>query len=209
MARQNKIVKYGIDKDVIRLRKKEDKSYSEIQEWIVNNYSDIEELKNISHMSIKRFIDSLNENEMEESLNEGTALKKIEKEFNGKMRSLLGDAEKLKKQTDEILSDAISKKASYGDLSKLIKTQNDNFNQIRKGLIALREYSDRQFIRPTQNIFIKQKNEINQIKVEYQNLLAELAHKLCPQCRKIIGEEISKIMKNHNIDEEDEIIDID
>lgn len=202
MPRTNKIKKYGLEKEVLKLKKDEGYSYKDVEKEIAKKHPEIPKKELPSHMSIKRFMDSYTEEEMEEAVKAGNAVEKIEEEFKGKMRELVGETEKLKEKTDKLLDEAIDEKASYSDLVKLIKAQNKNLNQIRKNQISLMEYSDRKFLRPIEHIQEKKELHITQIKMDIKEVMFKLSSKLCPKCRKIVGEEMQDILEGPDDDKE-------
>jgi hypothetical protein len=196
IPRQNKIRKYGLVKEVLKLKNDDGLSYKEIEKYIKKKYPEIPKKQLPSHMSIKRFMDSYTEQELEEAVDAGKAVEKIEEEFKKKMREIVGEAEELKNETQKLLKEAIGEKASYSDLVKLIKAQNKNIEQLRKNQISLMEYSDRKFLRPIEHIQEKKELHITQIKMDIQEVLFKLSSKLCPKCRQIVGNEVEDILED-------------
>lgn len=177
MGRQNKIEKWGLQEEVQRLRD-EGKSYKQIADAISGKYTEVKELKNISAMSIQRFFENANKEHMREIIEkEENPSEVIEKEFNDKMRNLMSETETLKEQTDELLNKALKDDASVNDLTKIIKVQNRNLDQIRKNLVSLREFTDNRFYKPNQQIHVEKQ-------INVKNLMLDISNLLCPKCRK-------------------------
>lgn len=184
MGRKSKIEKYGLENKVIELKEKKDKSYGEIASIIQDEYSDVPELKKISTMSISRYMQKKNQGEIEEILdNEDNPGSVILQEFKGKMRELLADAETLKKRNEDLLEDAIDDDKSINEVTKLIKTQNRNLDQIRKNIVTLMEYSDRRFRKPIDNIQVNQQ-------INVKNTILDFTKHLCPECKEKVHNKV-------------------
>ena len=193
MGRQNKIEKWGLEKEVQRLRE-DGKSYKQIADSIAGKYAEVKELKNISAMSIQRYFENANKQHMRDIIEkEDNPSEVIEREFNDKMRNLMSETETLKEQTDELMNKAMKDDASINDLTKIIKVQNRNLDQIRKNLVSLREFTDDRFRKPSQQIHIEKQ-------VNVKNLMLDISNELCPKCRK----KVHKLLFNAYDDEYDE-----
>jgi hypothetical protein len=195
MARVNKIKKWGLEREVLDLKRTQGLSYEKVAEEIAKTHPEIPKKQLPSHMSVKRFIDSYTEQDMVEAVEAGKAVGKIEEEFKLKMRELLGETESLKEKTNSLLDKAISEEASYNDLVKIIQTQNKNLDQIRKNMISLIEYSDQRFLRPIEHIQEKKVLQINQIKLDIKELMFKLSGKLCSKCRRVVGVELEDVIE--------------
>lgn len=183
----SKIVKWGLSDEVLRLHE-DGESKSAIARYIADKYSDIEELRNISYMSVGRFLDSSRELEVKDGVEETKdPMKYIEKEFNSKIRDNIQDAEQMNIMVNEFASKLKNNKdISSAELNRIVKSWKDTNDQIRKNLVALRQYTNSNIIRPTQNIIFKKEINIKQ-------MILDLSRHLCPECKK----EVNKIINEY------------
>ena len=193
MTKENKIVKYNLIDEVLHLHYDEGKGYQEISNYLREKYSDIEELRNISHMSVKRFLDAYIEGRVKHEIEDGTLENKIKAEFDNKMRELIVKAEKLDKIASEIFKKAMSENASFADLSRLLRVYKDINDQIRKNIVSAREFIEREYFRPQQNIIEKQE-------IKVQNIFLNILTDLCPRCREKVDKKLEEIIKLKEIE---------
>ena len=191
--KENKIVKYGLQNEVVKLRYDKNWGYNKIKDYIRNNYSDNEELSNISQMSIKRFLDAYIEGRIEKKTEDGTVEDEIKSEFDRKMRDLIVKAEKLDKIAGEIFQKARNENASYADLSKLLRVYKDINDQIRKNIVSAREFIEREYFRPQQEIIEKKE-------VKIQNFFFNILPDLCPVCRKKVDKKLKELMELNEVE---------
>mgnify|MGYP000212139370 CR=1 FL=1 len=188
MPSKTKIEKYNLNEEVIAL-KKAGMSNEEIARTIRSRYNEIEELQNLSAMSIKRFFEKYFSKDYEEKIKdykfEGEdSVESIYKEFKRKMRSLYARIESRNLQIKELWDKAIEKK-DIDTLYKLQKALNDNERELRQQMLALIQYSDER-ISP-----LVKMNEKKEIKIN--NLLLNFSSALCPVCKKRINNILSEI----------------
>ena len=184
----NKIVKYGLQ-DLVKNLKSEGKSDSEIAKIISEQYgSKYPELKNISRMSIARFFEALARQEVQDKLDSGKTeddiIEEIYEEFRTKMRELIAKMEERDKIIDELLEEAKQKRDSKKILEYL-REQRQDIEQLRKNLVSLVQYAERQF-KP-----IIQIDMHKEIKVK--NLLLAFSKELCPECRRKVAKKILEV----------------
>jgi hypothetical protein len=187
MSKQGKIEKWNLEDEVIRL-KEEGKGSQSIAQAISLKYNDIPELRDISHMSVVRFIERFDEMKMEDRMEENKdPTKAIAEEFNIKMRESILDAEKARQTINSYMVKLKTEPESMSssDVQKIISSWQKINDQYRKNLVSLREFADNRIIRPTQNIIYKK--EIN-----IKNLLLEISRDLCQNCRNIIKEKLEE-----------------
>jgi len=195
MTKENKIVKYGLDQEVLRLHYDNKKGYQEIRDYIREKYSDINDLRNISHMSIKRFLDSYIEGKVETKMQSEDGIEpEIKKEFDDKMRNLIIEAERLNRIAANILEKAQNENASFSELSKLLRAYKDTNDQVRKDIVSAREFMEREYFRPRQNIIEKQE-------IKVQNFFLNILPDLCPVCRKKVDKKLEELLKLKEISE--------
>lgn len=181
MARIHKIEKYGIGAEVNRLRE-EGKSYKVIADHISSTYFRVKELKYISQMSVKRWLESQDTDHMRDIIEKNDDPDSIiEQEFNTKMIGLLSDSEDLKKTTNKLMQKALDGDETIDNLVKLIKAQNSNLDTIRKNLVSLREFTETKIMRPQQTIIFEKKIEVKDMLLDFQRVL-------CSDCRRKVNE---------------------
>lgn len=186
MPRPNKIEKYGLGSEVLKL-KEDGQSYKAIADYISEHYPNIKELKSISPMSVNRYINSQDTKHIRDIVeHEEDPDSVIEAEFNNKMKDLLYDNENLKDTTSKLLKKALKSNATVDDLVKLINVQNRNLDLMRKNLVSLREFAETKIVRPQTNVIFEKK-------IEVKDMLLDFQHALCPECRK----KVNKLMLNY------------
>lgn len=184
MTKTNKIEKWNLEDEVVRLNEEEGKGYNAIAEAISEKYNDIPELREISHMSVARFLKGYDEKKMEKKMDETKdPTSAMEKEFSIKMRESILDAEEARQTIDNYMRKLKNEDLSPSDVSKIISSWQKINDQYRKNLVSLREFADNRIIRPTQNIIYKK--EIN-----IRNLLLDISRNLCKDCRNKIKEKL-------------------
>ena len=184
MSNTNKIIKYKLE-SLVQGLKDEGKSDAEIARIISDRYGKkFPELANISRMSISRYWrlkrDEAIKKEIEEK-GEEEVIDRIYAEFRSKMEELVKKMEKRDKELDGFLEDA-KKSGDTESLILYLREQRQNIEQIRKNLVSLIQYAERQF-RPIMQVNVKK--EIN-----IKNLLLNYSKLLCPVCRKRVSKEI-------------------
>ena len=181
----SKIKKYGLE-SIIKSMKEEGKSASAIAKYIRETYGDMyPELKNFSRMAVARYLESLRREEIEEAMKNGKSeeelLEEIYKEFRRKMQSLIYKMEARDQLLDELIEEA-AKSGETQDLLEYLREQRANIEQMRKNLVSLVQYAERQ-IKPV--IQISYKQEIN-----VKNLLLAFSKELCPECRSRVARKV-------------------
>jgi len=190
MTREGKIEKWNLEDEVIRLNEEEGKGYHSIAEAISTKYSDIPELREISHMSVARFLQRYDEKKMEKRMDQTKdPTSAMEAEFNLKMREAILDSEEARQTIDSYMKKLKDEDLSSSDLNKIISSWQKINDQYRKNLVSLREFADNRIIRPTQNIIYKK--EIN-----IRNLLLEISRDLCVECRNKIRKKLEEEKTN-------------
>lgn len=184
----NKIVKYGLQ-DLVKELKGEGKSDAEIARIISEQYGDrYPELKNISRMSIARFFEALAREEVQEQLDSGKTeseiVEEIYAEFRKKMRELIQKMEERDKIIDELLEEA-RQRGEVKDILEYLREQRQNIEQLRKNLVSLVQYAERQF-KPVIQIDMRKE-------IKIKNLLLSFSKELCPECRKRISKKILEV----------------
>lgn len=186
MSKKGKIEKWNLEDEVVRLHDEEGKGYQSIAESISTKYNDIPELKEISHMSVARFLERYDEHKMEEKIEKTKdPVSVMEREFNLKMRESIIDAEEARQTIDDYMKKLRNEDLSTSDLQKIISSWQKINDQYRKNLVSLREFTDNRIIKPTQNIIYKK--EIN-----IKNLLLEISRDLCKECRDKIKKKLEE-----------------
>lgn len=180
MAKDCKVKKWKLQDEVLRLNQ-EGVSNVGIAKHINEKYSDIEELRDISHMSIGRFLQSNREQEVRDDLDMvKDPSKYIEDEFNSKIRQNIQDAESMNNLVNEFTNKLKSgTEISSVELTRIVNSWKKTNDQIRMNLVALRQFADSQIIKPTQNIIYKKELNI-------KTLVLDVSRNLCPNCKKEI-----------------------
>jgi hypothetical protein len=182
----NKIIKWNLEDEVLYLSEEKNMGYNAIAEKISEKYGDIPELREISHMSIARYLRDRDEKNMESKINQTKdPMAAMEREFNIKMRESILDAEKARQLIDTYLTKLKNEDLSASDANKIISSWQKINDQYRKNLVSLREFADNKIIRPTQNIIYKK--EIN-----IKNTLLDISRDLCVDCRRKIKEKLQE-----------------
>jgi len=186
--KENKIIKYGLEAEVDTMLD-QDMSLADVASAIKLNHPDIEDLKDISSMSIMRYRNSRDQLNISEKIEEGKdPVSEFITEYRNAIKSLLDKSDTLYKESLELLEQA-KQSESMPDKLKAVKEVRDNIEQERKAWVSLAQYG----VRQTSNIFnINVKKEQN-IKV----MLLNWSKDLCPACR-------SKVSKYLTLDAEEE-----
>lgn len=186
MANVNKIVKYGLEDEVLALRNRNPPlSYREIVDYIKATHPDIPELQNLSVMSIKRFLESKEREKVENAIDKGEDVtSKLYKEFRTKMQDLVLQIEHLQKLTEPLIEEALENKDVH-TLLRLLKEQRENIEQIRKNMVAIMNYQENRF-RP-----IMQVQEMRVVNI--RNILLDFSKHLCPHCRKTVAKLLEEV----------------
>jgi len=184
----NKIVKYGLQ-DFVKSLKNEGKSDTEIARIISEQYGGkYPELKNLSRMSIARFFEALARDEVQEKLNAGKTedeiIEEIYNEFRRKMRAIIQKMEERDKIIDELLEEA-KRKGETKEILEYLREQRQNIEQLRKNLVSLVQYAERQF-KPVIQIDMHKE-------IKVKNLLLSFSKELCPECRKKVAKKILEV----------------
>ncbi|MHA1675771.1 MAG: hypothetical protein ACTSU6_01200 [Candidatus Njordarchaeales archaeon] len=194
MANINKIIKYGLV-DYVKQLKNEGMTDGEIARTIAKKYGNqYPELKNISRMSVSRFFEALSREKIKEELQSGSTedeiVEKIYQEFRTKMLALIKKMEERDKLLDEFLEEAKEKNDIRSFISYL-REQRQNIEQLRKNLVSLVQYAERQ-IKPIIQIDMHKE-------VKIKNMLLLFSKELCPECRKRVRDKILELDDNVRI----------
>jgi len=184
MTKVNKIVKNKIESFVDPLL---DNGYSvyTISDMIKDNYSDNPDLKNGSHMMVQRYKEHRDKSKLIEVDQSGEDMVEfVKQEYRDTVSSIRKEINKWKKRNDELYKKAETD-GSISDVAKVIKQANDTLMNELKVSESKLDRLGRQ---------IKSIGDINQKKVQNLNIIMiGLANKLCPECKKRILEELSKL----------------
>ncbi len=187
MAR-GKIEKYGLVPLVMEMHEK-GLGYKTISDRIKMKYPHVEDLRDISFMSIKRTIEREKRRSLEKKLKDGDDLtSEFDKEFDKKISELIDDTEYLKVTSIAQLEKAISENAPYRDITRLQRSLRDSLEQLRRGLITLREWKHRDFEKPIEQINLKQE-------IKIQNFFTELIPVLCNECKRKISTKVDELLR--------------
>jgi len=183
MAKENKVIKYGLESEVDMMLD-QGMSLAEIATNIKQSHVDIIDLQDLSSMSIMRYRDSRDkENIINIEEEGGDSIDKFLKEYNNAIRSLMKKNEKWDERVEKLWQEC-KDDTSILEKVKIIKEARDNREQSKKEWMALAQYG----VRQTSNIYnINLKKEQN-VKI----MLLEWAKDLCPICREKKFKEISQ-----------------
>ena len=161
-----------------------------IANHLSEKYPDIDELRDISHMSINRFLSTEHQSDIEKKLEiVKDPVKFIHEEFNAKIRDNLQDAQQMNNIVNEISLKLQDKdNISLSELNRLINAWKKTNEQVRVNLVALRQYSEGGMIKPIQNIIFKKELNI-------RNLVLDVSRDLCPMCRKKVEKHLEEYAK--------------
>jgi len=191
LSGQSKIVKWRLEDEVIELDV-DGKSDGAIAKMISNKYPDIDELRDISAMSVNRFLVKNREHDVKLRLDEmRDPAQYIHDEFNSKIRENIQDAEKMNNLVNEITLKLQEDKSdiSIVELNRIINAWKKTNDQIRINLVALRQFADTQIIKPTQNIIYKKE-------ISVRNLVLDVSRVLCTKCKKEVSTLLEDYSKN-------------
>lgn len=176
MPRQNKIIKYNLENEVLELAGNPSLSQDKIAEQIRYRHSDIKELQNLSAMSINRYLKSKAVSNASRELEEGKNPEdSLRAEFRERMYDLDDETHNLLQEAKLILKNSRNNENSDIQL-KAVREVGRTIDQIRKNWYTFIEQGYRQF-KP-----IVEAKEVNFININ--NLLIEMSKNLCPSCRK-------------------------
>ena len=178
MGNINKIIKYGLEDEAQSLLDS-GLSRAKIAETIRNNHPEIVDLKDLSAMSVQRWIESRERKEIEDKLEEGKdPLDLFIKEYRKAIKDLNAKAEKLYNKSSKLL-DKVEQEGNSIITLKAIKEVRDSLDQLRKNWVSLMQYGTRQ----TSNIYhINLKKEQNT-----KIMLLEFSKVLCDKCRNAVS----------------------
>jgi len=179
MGNINKIIKYGLESEAQSLLDS-GLSRAKIAETLRNNHPEIVDLKDLSAMSVQRWIDSKERAKLEESIEQGKdPLDDFMKEYRRAIKDLNLKAERLYNKANKLLDKAELEGDTTTSL-RAIKEVRDSLDQLRKNWVSLMQYGTRQ----TSNIYhINLKKEQN-VKI----MLLEFSKVLCNECRSKVSE---------------------
>lgn len=170
MSKVNKIIKYGLEDEVLHLRDS-GLGYGEISEAINRNHKDV----SVSFMSIKRFLDSNKVGNMTEKIDQGEDLwEDLRVDFRAKMDDLEDETQEIYLIMKKSLKNIITE----GDDFKTIKAARDTLaalDQQKKNWIDLIQWGINEF-KPREKAQTLNLTKIN-------NMFIQLSDKLCPKCR--------------------------
>jgi len=183
MTKEHKIIKYNLEDEVQQLQDA-GMSYIEIARVIKQNHPTIEDLGNLSAMSIQRYLASKDEREIQEQLDEGKdPIEDFVEEYRKSMHHINIKSEELYKRSLRLLD---TLEQSDDDIMKLkaIKEVRDSLDLLRKNQVSLVQFGDKK----TNTIYnVNLKKEIH-----VKNLLMNFNKELCPKCRLKIAELLEK-----------------
>lgn len=186
----SKIIKWNLEDEVIHLSKDEKLTNQAIASHISKKYPDIEELRDISHMSINRYLKDYREDEVKQELEViQDPAKYIQQEFNSKIRDNIQNSEMMNNMVNEISLKLKDKEnISLTDLNRLVNAWKKTNDQVRINLVALRQFADTQIIKPTQNIIFKKETNV-------KNLVLDVSRGLCPVCKARVAKQLEEYSK--------------
>jgi len=187
---QSKIEKYDLGPEIIDLYENKNYGYEKVANMISAKYSDIPELADISHMAIKRHIEKTKEISMTKDLyNQVNIDKKFESEYDKQLQELIDDTQTLKTMAiGEIEKAQKENNYTYSDISKLFRSYKESLEQLRRGLITLREFKTRDYDKPREKITIKQE-------IKIQNFFTELIPDLCDRCQNKVNKKVAELLQ--------------
>jgi hypothetical protein len=197
MAKVNKIVQHGLEKEVFDL-KNQGLSQNDIAVQIKLRHPEIKELEDLSAMSINRFLKDDNINKFEQQIVEGDSPEEsLRAEFREKMytlddeaHSVLADSKALVSEAKSILEKAKSEEdltlriSAVKSVSDVLKQNNNAIEQTRRNWSTFIEQAYRQFG------FAKEATK--NVNIQYNTLLIDISKELCPECRKKVVNDILK-----------------
>lgn len=190
--RDSKIEKWGLSEEAIELYEEKGYGYGRIASHFKQKYPEIDDIRNISHMAVKRFIEKYKEGEVKRQMVEGEDPQEIlTQEFQVRMRELINDAEGVKDTSQRLLDKAIGEDASYSDLVKLIRAQRELIDQVRKNIVSLMEFSQMQQ-RKTENY---QNNVIYNIQVNMMEVIDALTEDMNVEARERAVKRVKNILE--------------
>jgi hypothetical protein len=186
--KENKIIKYGLEAEVDSMLD-QDMSLADTAEAVKMNHPEIEDLSDLSSMSIMRYRNSRDQLNMIKTDEEGgDSVGIFLKEFNSSIRELMRKNEKWDDRIEKLWQEC-KDDGTILDKVKIIKEARDNREQSKKEWTALAQYGVRQVSSIT-NINVKKEQNI-------KIMLLNWSKDLCPLCR-------SKVSKYLTLDAEEE-----
>jgi len=185
MSKENKIIQYNLEDEVKQLREM-NYSVHDIAKRISDNHPEIHSLKNLSGMSISRYIRNAEEKELQGEVTEG---KDPVKDFTEMYRDEVDDIHEKTKELYEksiiILKDIEEGSQDYNVKLKAIKEVRDNLNQMLKNQVSLKQYGERR-ANTIYNVNLKKE-------IHVKNLLLNFVNSLCPKCKAKISKLVEEI----------------
>jgi len=179
MVNINKIEKYNLQNEVLEL-KQAGFSLQKIAETLRNSHPDIQELKNLSAMSVQRFLSNWKQHKIQKQLDNGEdPINDLVEEFKNKLYDLDDETHEIYK----IMKKALKRTVKEGNNQNIIKAARgalEAIEQTRKNWISLIQWGSNK-LKP-----IEQAREYNTFKID--NFIINLSEELCPKCRrKVVG----------------------
>ena len=183
MPRVNKIIKYGLEKEVNPLLDEGYSSYK-IAEVIKQTHPEEEELQNISHMSIERYIPTREKDKLMVLADQGVNVTEyLSKQLLMETHEIMSKIHNLCDEADKLYQEAKSDESStYKDKVSILKELRENLQQQTRVLESRIQYGARQ---------MKHNNQNQEKKYQTLNItLVQMADDLCPKCKKKILEKL-------------------
>ena len=190
IPKTNKIIQYGLEQEVLELRDS-GLSQDDIAAQIKYRHQDIADLRDLSPMSINRFLKGVEVDKLvlKDKKNEAPE-DALRTEFREKMYILEEDTLDIYK----IMRKSLKGIVASGDNEKIIKSAKDvlfSIEQSRRNWSTLVDQAYRQFG------MLAEAKQTNYIQVN--NLLVDYSKDLCPACRKVVVDKILEYEKKNNL----------
>jgi hypothetical protein len=172
MPRESKIIKYNLEDEVKQLMKLGYTNQAEITRVLIKNHPEIEDLKNLSQMSVGRYIKSMKEDNIEQAVKEG---RNPVGEFIDKVESIYSMNQKLYDKCISILDEVEQNTDDNSTKFRAIKEARDTLTQMRKSQESLIQFGERES-KNIQNVNLKKEYNV-------KIMLLDISKRLCPKCR--------------------------
>lgn len=178
----SKIEEVGAGQEVLKLRDN-GYSYQKIRDYLEKNYP---ELKGISVMAVKRFLEKVKTKNAYNKIQNGIdPTQEIFKKFMKDMKKLSKRIEKYQSKYEQLLDEAIEQR-DLDAIQVLGRRLREDNEQIRKTLVSIMQWVNME-LQPTY-----QAKTINITQVN--NLLLSFVSELPPECRMKVKEKLSKLL---------------
>jgi len=190
MGKQHKIIKYNLQDEAVQL-KNMGYSNKDVAQKLSENHPEIEDIQNLSDVSVMRFYHNYKEGKIEDAVLAGGD---PVGDFIDDYRKFMDD---LQKKTDDIYNRAVKiaddvEATQSPDSIERIKSAElliKSIDQLKKNAVAIVQFGDRR-LPDIMNVNLKKEFHV-------RNMMMNCSRRLCPKCREELLKEL-EMMEDDN-----------